>query len=165
MDTDATHLNTLIDNIEGQLAAALTALAPPRSIPAAIGAIIAAQGFAAHLRTDINNFVLKYKNTLTNLVNDEIKAIEDDVIELEGHVTNLCQIIDDIKALVNIKGELPKEPYTPAIKDLSIDYVASAGLYAPRRYDIDLVHLYPLRKHLQTRKYRRKPHAATNTLR
>lgn len=47
-------------------------------------------------------------------------------------------IEDSIKGDPELLKGLPKEPYTPAIKFLSVDYEATADIN-----DIDLIHLYP----------------------
>ena len=49
------------------------------------------------------------------------------------------QVLDDISANVKDPGELPKDPYTPKIKSISIDYSA-------RSEKVELIHLYPFTK-------------------
>lgn len=52
--------------------------------------------------------------------------------------TRIAFIASKLKADPGLKNGLPKEPYTPVIKSLSIDYTATADAN-----DIDLIHLYP----------------------
>ncbi len=61
---------------------------------------------------------------------------------LEALVKGLCTRIVDIHEAFKEKGDItagiPNEPYTPTIKELSIDYKAIAEIE-----DINLIHLYP----------------------
>ncbi|MEL6812405.1 MAG: hypothetical protein AAFP76_13825, partial [Bacteroidota bacterium] len=55
---------------------------------------------------------------------------------------SLCERITQIKNKfdINAKAGIPEEPYTPLIKSLSIDYIATAEIN-----DIEIIHLYPFK--------------------
>lgn len=60
----------------------------------------------------------------------------DDDDENDGKLTELLTVINSIKLL---EGDLPKEPYTPKIKSIHIDYTACSE-------KVDLIHLYPFER-------------------
>lgn len=69
---------------------------------------------------------------------DTINIDNDGILQL---VTGLVEVINKIDNIVNFDPDdigLPKEPYTPIIKEISFDYTATATIT-----DIDLIHLYP----------------------
>jgi Baseplate J-like protein len=61
---------------------------------------------------------------------------------LTGDVVSLSNEIGDISSLINninkFQAIIPNEPWTPIIKNISLDYTASATAV-----DIELIHLYP----------------------
>ena len=70
-------------------------------------------------------------------VGPPIDLINDGIEQLAGSLSTKLNEVKDLLIPVNNFG-LPKEPYTPTIKRISIDYEAIAEMN-----DIDLVHLYP----------------------
>ena len=63
-------------------------------------------------------------------------------LNLTGDVEDLKQNITDMNNLVNLNNNyqaiIPKEPWTPVISSISLDYKATETMA-----DIDLIHLYP----------------------
>lgn len=61
------------------------------------------------------------------------------IARLSTELQDRLKFLDDnINVNQAVKAGLPKEPYTPAIKELSVDYSATADVK-----DIDIIHLYP----------------------
>ena len=63
------------------------------------------------------------------------KNLTGDVIELEGKIQGIINIIDNND---KFQAVIPNEPWTPIIKEMSLDYTATATAT-----DIGLIHLYP----------------------
>ena len=77
----------------------------------------------------------------TTKVEDALKIlaalqIDDADDTQDGALVKLLTKLDETEELLLIKGSLPKEPYTPKIKSVHIDYTSSSE-------KVELVHLYP----------------------
>jgi hypothetical protein len=84
---------------------------------------------------------------------DQIKEIEIILNDIEIlHTAIRDQLEKEIGKHVNKKYGLPKEPYTPTIKSIWIDYKATAG-----QDDITLIHLYPFAKTSKVEKLQPEP--------
>lgn len=97
---------------------------------------------------DINPKRIEIENDIIavdlNEIEKDFKGINvfTEPFSLQHHLSSLETILDDINQNVeNLKQNrvvIPNEPYTPIIKQLSIDYTAKADID-----DITYVHLYP----------------------
>lgn len=85
--------------------------------------------YAAHIVT-LNQWLGDLKIMITGP-----SGLESLLVDLE---TKIQGIESSLTANAALQSGLPKEPYTPTIKELSIDYTAIAEMD-----DIDFVHLYP----------------------
>src|SRR5690606_27759861 len=74
----------------------------------------------------------KFKEDIEKL----IEIIENNLEEQNFFIDEALKILPD-ESTIETLG-LPKEPYTPTIKSISIDYKACAD-----HNDIELIHLYP----------------------
>ncbi|MFT3947204.1 MAG: hypothetical protein QM763_09550 [Agriterribacter sp.] len=94
-------------------------------------------------RHQINTAIKDFVSDLFDLLKTNLSGIEDDL------KTAIRDRFDDILVTLNVNGlfsglfgekqvVIPNEPWTPIIKQLSIDYTADATIE-----DIDLIHLYP----------------------
>ena len=116
------------------------------------GHISTAQSLINNVDSKINTLISQLTNAkskttfLTNLVNNDddgdpnnLDLVNDGIKQI---FDTLCDKITQIKDLladsVGLKNGLPSEPYTPTIKNLSLDYCAKAT-----KEDIELIHLYP----------------------
>lgn len=138
-----THLNTAFalvgvsnSGAKGQITLAQNLVANPNQISATIALI---SGELANVDANLGNIISGIIDkdaagdiNMANLGNYGLTRLAK---ELEDRILYL---IVGLNADENVKLFLPKEPYTPAIKELSIDYTATADIN-----DIDLIHLYP----------------------
>lgn len=131
------------------------------SLHARLNNIQAQVGNNANTNSAINstrNFVNPNLRNLFDAIDNEVSSILNTLdvdppmlpfIPPLFHLFSLQTLVTQLKIKVefiedSIKGDpellkgLPKEPYTPAIKFLSVDYEATADIN-----DIDLIHLYP----------------------
>jgi hypothetical protein len=120
--------------------------------------LIAADVIADRVVTDVNNnpngIINKIGNQLTggtinaanadsiretvfpkDLIHTTNKNLTGDVTELKNKITGISTIIGNTD---KFQAVIPNEPWTPVIKNISIDYTATATIQ-----DIDLIHLYP----------------------
>lgn len=150
-------IRVLVDALSTRLTNALTALGVP-NIPVATGHINAAVNLANAISTRTGNLgtagsliedssqVSTRINEIDFLTNNDIDNNFDTADPAAGGLHELSHTllnrIADIKTLLQVnnalKNGLPREPYTPAIKGLFLDYTAIADIK-----DIDLIHLYP----------------------
>lgn len=91
----------------------------------------------------INTKVQTFVSDLFNLLNTDLSNIETDLIsaieaKFAGIVAGLNMGTIFGSTIVNSEVLIPKEPWTPVISNISLDYSASATIN-----DIDLIHLYP----------------------
>jgi hypothetical protein len=96
--------------------------------------------------TDLKGFLDEIGNLLGDLIDPQnnpaplVGAISDALDKMEQFLTTeLAAALKDIDDRLGGKeGGVPKEPYTPTIKSLEMDYEATATVE-----DIELIHLYP----------------------
>ncbi len=92
---------------------------------------------------NVNAEVRAFFTSLFTLLNTDLTGVADD---LKGIIrSKFNDILDDIDLGDFFSGSfgektvvIPNEPWTPVIKEMSIDYKATAAIT-----DIDLIHLYP----------------------
>jgi hypothetical protein len=157
LNNDINHLVNgllqLVVNLNARLtnANSLLALATPN----VAGAIIEITN-AISIKTQINNKVNAI-STKSNSINNSVTVLNnlvnaDPVLLLDlGNLSGvgLKRLSDELKSYLDkisdllkvnndLKTGLPREPYTPAIKTIYIDYTATA-----ENNDIELIHLYP----------------------
>lgn len=144
-------LLTLVTNLSNRLTNAFNKLDQPGpDVNGAKTDITQAQNIRSSIEGRINNIQGANSlndadlQTILNLINDDPGAIDYNNLgpvglhKLSHLLTDLLNVIaDKLVASEDLKG-LPKEPYTPQIKTLSIDYTATA-----QEADIDFIHLYP----------------------
>ncbi|HKR05790.1 MAG TPA: hypothetical protein VJY62_14240, partial [Bacteroidia bacterium] len=112
--SDVSSIQTQLDNIQP----ALTSITS--HMTASINALTS-------IKTDVSN-VLDSLNSLTASGTGMLNVF----------ITNINKIKELLKPDESLKNGTPPEPYTPAIKVISIDYHAKADIN-----DITLIHLYP----------------------
>lgn len=124
--------------------------------------LIAIRGFLQLGSPDVNSAKNRVNDAIALIgqidgiisdINNEVTAIGTDVTEINetiyGIITGMQALLNALKVQVTeikkllkvdeaLENGLPKEPYTPLAKDLSVDYTATATIT-----DIELVHLYP----------------------
>ena len=134
------RLLRLINRAINDLDSALVALQPPPlgSITGALNAINSAKSKLNELSTEISNILTSYKDVLDASIVKIISPIQGGINGIKSDLGQLLTKLNEIKDLIKINGSLPKEPYTPTIKSISIDYTATAD-----NEDIELIHLYP----------------------
>lgn len=150
-------IRVLVDALASRLAQASTELGVP-DVAAAIPHVNAAIALATAISTrtgtlGINGSLVKDSSDTRDLILqiEELGFRDDDnntdTADINtGGIHELIHVIldhfDKIKDLLNVdidlKSGLPKEPYTPTIKGLWLDYTAKANIN-----DIALTHLYP----------------------
>lgn len=134
-------LSTHLGNAQGaaNLAAAIAEVNSAIAITPQINSHI------SNILTDDNAIVADI-DSINHLINDDpvgplnynnltgvgLKRLADDLKDI------IVQIADKLKVNTDLKTGLPKEPYTPTLKSIFLDYTASATIE-----DIDLIHLYP----------------------
>lgn len=110
----------------GQIVNKIGAIGPPP------GSLLSDLNIVSGLLNDIENKLNFDLNPLIlDLVGDGVKQI----------ITRLIEVVQKIKEIVDFDASkigLPREPYTPAISSISLDYTAVALLN-----DIEFIHLYP----------------------
>lgn len=94
-------------------------------------------------QNDLNDLVKSFYTGLFNLLNSDLSGVADDLKEIiRSKFEDILDEadVDDFFADHLDIGEviIPNEPWTPVIKEMSIDYKAAAA-----NTDIDLIHLYP----------------------
>ncbi len=150
IDTDLAGIMIQLNN---RLLQALTELGVP-NIGAALGHInFIANTLALNITTELNQIKAELalieadKTAIQALLNNNVPGGINfnnslnpyGLFRLAEELRQRIQyIFDKLKVNEAIKAALPKEPYTPAIKFLSLDYTATADIN-----DIDLIHLYP----------------------
>ncbi len=70
-----------------------------------------------------------------SITGGQISSLDSKADDLE---TKVCGLVDLIKAIMKEVPKIPKEPYTPVIKEIIADYRAKA-----EKNDLYFVHLYP----------------------
>jgi hypothetical protein len=90
-----------------------------------------------------NGLVKDFFTDLFNLLNTDLSGVADDLkAVIRGKFNDLLDDIDLGGFFSSTFGDkqvvIPNEPWTPVIKEMSIDYKATATIT-----DIDLIHLYP----------------------
>lgn len=91
----------------------------------------------------INNIVKDFVGDLFALLNTNLSGIENDLaLVIRNKFDAILNTVNTGGFFTNLFGEkqvvIPNEPWTPVIKNISIDYTATADIN-----DIDLIHLYP----------------------
>jgi hypothetical protein len=99
--------------------------------------------FTSAEQNQINTLVKDFVEDLFELLNTNLSGIEDDLkAVIRDKFDDILVTIDTDGFFSNLFGEkeviIPNEPWTPIIKNISLDYTATATAT-----DIDLVHLYP----------------------
>jgi hypothetical protein len=92
-------------------------------------------GALSFLTTALVRLAALQADDVDNTKDGDLAKLLTKIVEAEGHLK--IKDDDDLR--------LPKEPYTPKIKSICIDYVASA-----RTEDIELIHLHPFAKTSKT---------------
>ena len=98
-----------------------------------------------HELDELKSKVDDIKKDLDNLDNPLTPANEGGVTQLMEQLDDALEKLNELFGLTDEDVGLPKEPYTPLIKELELDYRASAGMN-----DIELIHLYPFAKSSKT---------------
>lgn len=91
---------------------------------------------------EINDLIDEIKDLATKDADGDPNNVEADKDGIEQLIADQIKAIDIIKQLLkadqDLKVGLPKEPYTPSVKTLFLDYTATADIK-----DMDLIHLHP----------------------
>lgn len=130
-------LITELINLVGQIAA-IAAIAPNVFLGGLdVTTLTAAQ------QSQINDKVKDFYVALFNLLNANLAGIEDDLkTVIKNKFNALLGAIDVGGIFTGLFGSkqvaIPKEPWTPILSNIFLDYTAKATLQ-----DIDLIHLYP----------------------
>ncbi|SHE51775.1 baseplate J/gp47 family protein [Pedobacter caeni] len=93
---------------------------------------------------DIRKIV--YKKTLSEPLNLDLKG---DAVTLKGEIEKIKTAIEKNE---KFQAVIPNEPWTPIIKNISIDYTATASIT-----DIDLIHLYPYENTFKSEELEQQP--------
>ncbi len=88
-------------------------------------------------------------NAVRNIIAAGGLNLTGDVNTLETNITN---INNQINSDNNFQAIIPKEPWTPIISKISLDYIASAT-----SADVDLIHLYPFSGTYKSESLKLKP--------
>lgn len=148
----------LITEITNLLEAAGNFLEPSPDLLNAIAAIESAKTKIQAFKSEIEDKILTIDRELgewINAIDGIINKMDTDTSKVEeawkileelqiddaddtkdGALVKLLVKLVETEELLLIKGRLPKEPYTPKIKSIHIDYTASSE-------KVELIHLYP----------------------
>lgn len=112
-------------------------------IPALFGAGLDIGTLSAGKRNQINHKVKDFITDLFNLLNANLTGIEDDLkTVIRNKFDAILDTVDTGGIFTGLFGEkqvvIPNEPWTPILKNIAIDYKATAQVK-----DIALIHLYP----------------------
>ncbi len=113
------------------------------SIEDLFGSTFEAGDLSTTEQNDLNDVVKNFYTGLFGLLNSDLTGVADDLKEIiKGRSEEILDEadVDDFFSNNFDIGEviIPNEPWTPVIKEMSIDYKATATIT-----DIDLIHLYP----------------------
>lgn len=94
-------------------------------------------------QTQVNTLVKDFVEDLFDLLNTNLSGIEDELKSvIRDKFNDILDTIDTTGIFTGLFGEkevvIPNEPWTPIIKNISLDYTATA-----ENTDIDFIHLYP----------------------
>ncbi len=152
INNEITNFFSGLQTLMSSLASHLTSASGAANLAAAVAQVNAAIALVPQINSHISN-ILADDNVITanitsidHLINDSpfgpldfnnltgvgLKRLADELKDI------IDQIADKLKVNTDLKTGLPKEPYTPTLKSISLDYTANATLQ-----DIDLIHLYP----------------------
>lgn len=147
---DINNITTQLGFLNGDLSSALADL--PGNIGDAVNEINHALGHLANITSALTNLSderddiqVEINFIFQHLTNNPAGSFDPDNAGAYGLIplaTELETIIEffvgNLQVDPELKDGLPSEPYTPIIKNISLDYSATAEIN-----DIDLIHLYP----------------------
>lgn len=172
IQTEAGNIATHVGTINGQLFLLGTDLASaignlPGNPGGALTNVNNAVGRVTNINTAIANLATEQGNIIAELNNFILHDLQDNpfgpfdpnnaanygVIRLGQELRDIIQFfVDKLQVDPELKDGLPSEPYTPVIKTISIDYLATASIS-----DIDLIHLYPYKDTYKPEELELKP--------
>jgi Baseplate J-like protein len=146
IDNLLNDLNDMLDNVINLLAGGAGNIGAAST---AVGNIITFANDPVNGLIAVMNNIDNELATIDNIMDHDPNVVLFPFIPANYHLYSLATLatqlqtrIDFLKLNLNgnpaLKAGLPKEPYTPAIKELFVDYEATADIN-----DINLVHLYP----------------------
>lgn len=161
---DSTIFEATVDGVLLNLATADTALAvlPVPDVTTAVNEIQIAGVTLAGLKIAISGFSLNRGSEVDAMVGltDSILTAITGIAGVKAKLGDLDNKLNGLRALLAIKGALPKEPYTPSMESIFIDYSASAVVDSKvpvPNDDIELIHLYPFSNSSKTEHLPLKP--------